>query len=115
MSTETQEEGEADRHSAQAELHMVETFRLGERVIASLSEHCSFPPPPWHVPFPLCILPNKWWPWLPAGCFGEGHQEGGHGEEAMTMIKDDDGLLLVGILVFSSCSKKVSETGPLMQ
>lgn len=58
---------------------------------------------PQHVPF---VHPSKWWLWLPAGCLGEGHQEGRHREEAMTIIKADDRLLLVGILVFSSCGNK---------
>lgn len=66
-----------------------------------------------HSTFPL--HPSKWWLWLPAGCLGEGHQEGGHREEAMTITKDGDGLLLVGIFVFSSCANKVSEAGRLTQ
>ena len=36
-------------------------------------------------------------------------------EGALAMIKDGDGLLLVGIFVFSGCRSKVPHTGQLKQ
>lgn len=85
----------------------------GKSSLLCLSTGLSTPPPTTLPPTPptstflLCILPNGG-----SGCLldalGKATRKAIRGKKTtVAIIKDDDGLLVVGIFVFSSCSNKV--------
>lgn len=102
MSSGAQRKGRLGTHSAQPVLWVMKAFKHGSRIIASLG--LAPVTPPRHA-FPLCIPINGGM--VARRMLWRKPPEGGQRKGATVIIKDDDGLLLVGALVSLGCCSKV--------